>query len=373
MKRRGFLFVGLLVIALLAVYLQPVYFPKKPAKPRETIAEDTTVDGTSTALKYEPIKAQGYAAYIGKSLDSLTARLGKPVKSYDSGFGFFVNVYRTAKEKEYLEVNVTDKKVRAIKVIGQDADDLAPFKMKMSMNELTNITMLYPSFSIDYNEQTINFELMEEDMNYRPLIAFDNGTFAILFFNQNNSQLFGAMFLDKDMLLKLSPYQVADGKVPQFEETSADWEQVNRSKEEQAFIITNALRSQDKLENYQTNFTLQGKADDLQVNFLEKPDKYLDESRRETYRRMHDGVSNQPFLITSDEFDNLLKIQKFTGLQGFMEEPCYDLMFQLLTYYSDPYIHTKFMDESPQAIGIAISKRNMVVLLEKIEKTEDSE
>ncbi|MGC3051193.1 CAP-associated domain-containing protein [Enterococcus faecalis] len=43
---------------------------------------------------------------------------------------------------------------------------------------------IYSIFAFNFHHEAYDVELMEEDMNYRPLDAFDNGSFAVLFFNQ---------------------------------------------------------------------------------------------------------------------------------------------------------------------------------------------
>ncbi|MFZ4460868.1 CAP-associated domain-containing protein, partial [Enterococcus gallinarum] len=79
-------------------------------------------------------------------------------------------------------------------------------------------------FTFEYHDTEVGIELMEEDMNYRPLIAFDNDTFAILFFDQTTNGLFSVVYLDKDSLLKLLPYQVFGEGLPHYQaDKSADW------------------------------------------------------------------------------------------------------------------------------------------------------
>ena len=87
------------------------------------------------------------------------------------------------------------------------------------MTDLTELTMIYPNFTLSQNDRSVSFELMEQDMNYRPLVAFDNGTFAVLFFDQKTSELAAVTYLDQTTLLKLSPYQLTEGELPLFQES----------------------------------------------------------------------------------------------------------------------------------------------------------
>lgn len=58
------------------------------------------------------------------------------------------------------------------------------------MQDLTKITTIYTNFTFEYHDTEVGIELMEEDMNYRPLIAFDNDTFAILFLIKQQTAYF---------------------------------------------------------------------------------------------------------------------------------------------------------------------------------------
>lgn len=369
MKRR-LIFLLLLFIAILVVYLQPVFFPRQaPAYDNQT-----NKDVSQTSLKYEPIKVSGYASLIGKNSSELTNILGKPLVSYDSGFGYRVNTYKTENKTSYIAANIRNGKVAAVKVAGNDDKHTTPFKSGMTMNDLTKVTMLYPNFSLDYNGEKIQFELMEEDMNYRPLVAFTNDTFAILFFNQKKSQLMGITYLDKQMLLELAPYTSIDGQLPKVHKTQlTDWDEVNRLKETSAFELLNVLRQLESRSIYTTNFTLQGRADDINADFLKKPRKYLNEERFKQFERMKDVTNPQPFLIVSDEFDQMLKKMKIPAVAGFYYRPMMDTMFQIMSFYSDPYLHTRFLSEGQQKVGVGIAEDNMVILLEDTEETEDSE
>jgi len=368
--KRRLIFWLLLFVAIAVVYLQPVFFP------RQAPAYDTQTnkDVSQTSLKYKPIKVSGYAEFIGKSSSELTNILGKPLVSYDSGFGYRVNTYQSEDKTNYIAANIRNGKIAAVKVAGNDDQHTAPFKSKMTMNDLTNVTMLYPNFSLDYNGEKIQFELMEEDMNYRPLVAFTNDTFAILFFNQKKSQLVGITYLDKQMLLELAPYTSIEGQLPQVRKTQlTDWDEVNRLKETSSFDLLNVLRKLENREAYTTNFTLQGRADDINADFLKEPKKYLNEERFKQFERMKDVANPQPFLIVSDEFDQMLKTMKIPAVSGFYYRPMVDTMFQIMSFYSDPYLHTRFLSEGQQKVGVGIDEDNMVILIEDTEETEDSE
>ena len=54
--------------------------------------------------------------------------------------------------------------------------------------------------------------------------------------------------------------------------------------------------------------------------------------------------------------------------------PVYDPIFTLLSWYSNPYLVSRLFYDESEAIGIAFSKENMLVLFQEINQpTESSE
>lgn len=370
-KKRWLIFVILLLASLTAVYLQPIFFPRQVQTIRP---HDSQIigEGGNTSLQVEPIPAEGFAKLIGKSQKEFERTYGSPIVSYDSGYGFSINRYQTELANSFLEVSIRKGKVAAIKTTGINGADIAPFQLQMSMGDLAQITMLYPNFTIKTGEAEVTIELMEEDLNYRPLVAFDNGTYGILFFN-NNSELIAVAYLTKEMLLELAPYNLTDGSATAMTPAADDWENVNQQKETQGFRLLNILRRNEALTPYETTYTLQGQSRDFLTRFLKKPENYLNGSRLDSFTRVTQGLGNEVFIVGGKEFEELAAALEVTGVYGFFETPCYDLTFQILSWYSDPYMHERFIKDGTQAVAIGISQQNMVILFEDRAATEDSE
>lgn len=369
MKRR-FIFLGFFVFALLVVYLQPVFFPRQAQTIRPQNSQ-ATGEGTITNMQADPVPAAGFATEIGSSLKDFEKTYGQPVDSYDSGYGFTISRYETD-ATGFLEVSSKEGKITAIKTTGIDGEKIAPFSLKMTMGDLATITMLFPNFTIKDGDEEVKIELMEEDLSYRPLLVFDNGIYGILFFN-SEAELYGIMYLNKETLLELSPYNVVSGEVPLITPKADSWEEIDQKKADQGFQLLNTLRLQEELPQYETTYTLQGQSRDFLSRFLKSPDKFLEESRYASFQRVTEEASNEVFMVTGNEFSDLAKAVGVPGIQGFFETPCYDLTFQILSWYSDPYMHTRFMEDKNQAIAIGITQQNMVILFEDVAETEDSD
>ncbi|MGD1370448.1 CAP-associated domain-containing protein, partial [Enterococcus faecium] len=103
--------------------------------------------------------------HFGQSYDRLT-----------SGVGFETRYYENKASHLTFEVNVQDSMVTTVKVLQTGPADITPFYLGMTMQDLTKLTTIYTNFTFEYHDTEVGIELMEEDMNYRPLIAFDNDT-----------------------------------------------------------------------------------------------------------------------------------------------------------------------------------------------------
>lgn len=82
---------------------------------------------------------------------------------------------------DYLEVNVRENKVIAIKVFNNDKM-IEPFKIDMKLADLSDLMTIYSNFAFNFHHEAYDVELMEEDMNYRPLVALIMAVLQCYFF-----------------------------------------------------------------------------------------------------------------------------------------------------------------------------------------------
>jgi hypothetical protein len=366
MKRLG-LFGAILLSVIIAFYMEPVWFPPKIEGKKN---QEQQIQNQMTAWKYQKLQTTGFSMYVGQSVAELEQRYGEPYERMTSGFGFETRYYKDQVNHLSFEANIENDQVSTIKVLNADKTNIAPFSLGMTMQDLTEITTIYTNFNFQYNDAEIGIELMEEDMNYRPLIAFNNETFAILFFDQSSNGLFSIVYLDKESLLKLLPYQVFGEDLPQYQvEEQVDWEQINQEKEVHSVQLLNELRYLDKLPLYQqsTNFSTQTKL--LLTDYLNKPEGILSKERLATWQQVNGSAkTTAKFSLTTDEFNQLLAKRKLAQTNGVFSHPVIDPTFTFLFLYSDPYYHDRFLANTSELLGIAFSKENMLILLQEIEK-----
>ena len=351
--------------------MHPVWFPPVSNEPNKS---EIRREPSPTTFNYEPIQTDGFAQWIGRNLSDFEKVYGRSEEVYSSGFSFVIHRY-SIDEQNYLEVNTEKKQITSIKVIGNQDKMIAPFSFGMTMNDLAQITMIYPNFSLNHDGRTISFELMEDDMNYRPLIAFDNGSFAMLLFSPKaaDNSLFSVIYLDKETLLKLKPYQVTEGVPPHFnQETDADWESINQSKQKQSKELFQLFRSRDELAAFQLSTDVQMKSEELLGAFFVNPEDYLTTERVQKLHRMQEDFYSENFTLSSGEIEDFLKTFKVADANLYLELPVYDPTFSILSWYSIPYSHTRYMHPNSEALGIAFSKENVVVLLQNVENITES-
>ncbi len=373
-------FLCVFFIILIAAYLQPVYFPHPDGKVSQ-VKNSETKKVSPVALNYSEVTSSGFATFIGKSKEELIASFGEPEKKEPSGLGYTWWIYYKKGTAGYFQVSIQQDIVLSIFSLGKD-DQTAPFKTNMNLVEVTDLADIQSIFSFDYENRTYAFELTEEDMNYRPLIAFDNGTFAILHFSQKNGKLLAIRYLDKKSLLQLMPYQLNEGEVSAISFSGKeDWETIDQSNQGQFLTILNYIREMEKLPKYDLSQSLSETAQiDLQ-KFIQNPEDTLTSKIRgaEWLDRQEKLSFAQPFIFSSDEMKKLVSDEQLdpAKIHGIFQTPSLDVPWLLGNWYGDQVIQPQLSKKTDRTAGIGFSKDKLLFLLSKddeksAESTEES-
>lgn len=234
----------------------------------------------------------------------------------------------------------------------------------MDLTDLTSVTTLFSNFDLDYDGQPVSLELSEEDMNYRPLIAFDNDTFAILFFGQNNYQLYGVAYVNKEMLLQVMPYQWNSEPISGYQLddlTEQEWEERNLANTARGISLINYLRKLENLGNYPIDGELFNYANTFIQQVSLQPETILSEN---ALREWQEIVPEVPYMhqlsLTNDD---LLDQNTFENQWSMINKPVTDVTFSVLNWYSDPYTYSHFTHDD-ESLAIAFYQENMVVLIQ---------
>ena len=118
-------------------------------------------------------------------------------------------------------------------------------------------------------------ELSEKDMNYQPLMAFDNNIFVILHMSKETGEVVGLRYLSQQMLLELQPYQLLEGNLvirPAEQTSTPESDEQNR---QQLLAIINIVRSRLNLAPLSRVQETDEVAERLLKEFIERPEAYL--------------------------------------------------------------------------------------------------
>lgn len=371
--KRVLTFLAVFLVVLTISYLQPVFFPEN--KTANTNSEYGEHSASHTSLPHEELQAQGFATYIGKDIQELQKEYGEPTEIIPSGFDYDVWVYGT-KVQEYFEVNVSKQVIQAIKAFSQE-EQLQPFWVGMSLIDMSELTTIYSNFNFDYQEEHYDIELMEEDMNYYPLVAFDNETFGILHFSQGTGKLEAVTYLNKKTLLSWMPYQLNEGeRLPVAMDTEADWATINQQKASHMTRIMNFLRYREYLASYRTDKEQTSGANKALTSFLAHPEEILkNEDRLALWQvEQEEEISDSVFVLSNEEFQELMKKSHLENSSGLLSTPIYDETFRTLIWWGDAFYHSRFSHKQRESLGVAFSKENVLVLLkDSNQKTEESD
>lgn len=376
MKRIG-QFIFLLLSFIIIAYAQPLLFPREQDVKIVAPAEETDVTLTHTSFPYGEIKATGLAGFIGQAPQELTKIYGEPLEIQETGLGFDWWILGENGE-DYLQVAVRGQVISSIFVLGKMVD-LEPFEIGMDLTDIAELTTIYSNFDFDYREEHYKIDLSEEDMNYRPLIAYDNGSFALLHLSHSDGKLIGVRYLDKQTLVELMPYQLNEGSLNELEyPEQTDWELINGNRQRQLHSLLMILSQRDGRRGYSYLPELSSAADKTLSDFVAKPEEILSEPKRlEALRTTFTSAAyNQVFSLTASEFDKLISASKIEGegIHGLVYGPSYDVPFLALTWQGDSRFQRQFMQDDDLGVGIAF-KENLVLFLfveESTAKTVDS-
>ncbi|MEG0285713.1 MULTISPECIES: CAP-associated domain-containing protein [Vagococcus] len=378
--KRFFEFTVCLIIVFSIVYMKPVISSRNQPKPKnDLLVEEVKVSHKS--VPYYELNTTGMANHIGKTEKEFLKEFPNPKKTWDSYNGSKWLVYGETVEDTY-QVEIRNHVVTSIFVLGEKVDS-SPFSMGMNLVDLAEITTIFSNFNFEYGDEKYEVELTEDDMNYRPLVAFNNGTFAMLHINQGNGQLMAVRYLDKNSLLALMPYQMnQENKVKQGLQTPPEtWGKVNQDNREQLIAILNLLREKEEKEKYVLDSKLQVGATESLQTLIEKPEDILeDEARLKSWQEMVDKEDiSSTFLLNEKELKKLAtKVDlKEKETHGIFYYPVTDVPFMVTNWYGSRFYHEELAHKTDRLIGISFNEEMVMTFLgpenEASQTTESSD
>ncbi|MGX6969754.1 CAP-associated domain-containing protein [Vagococcus bubulae] len=363
MRRIGeFLLVFLIVLTFF--YMKPVVLSQKSPKPVDELVVNEIKPQTKATQQNE-LNATGMSTMIGLSETQLKEKMSNPKKEWVVGVNRKWLVYGD-NAKNYYQVELTDDKVSSIFVLGTEVD-IAPFNVDMTLGDVSEITTIYPNFEFDYHDKKYEIELTEDDMNYRPLVSFDNGTFALLHFNYDTGKLLGIRYVGKNTLVEMIPYQLnEETPVKPVELTDEQWNQFNQANTEQLFTILNVMRERINRKPYKldTELTLESKK--ALEGFNKEPKSVIKkEDRLEQWQEKVDSSNpSDRFILVDEEMERLLKLGKpiDKNTHGLFVQSMGDVPFIVSNWFVNRFDQREIKDAKDEYIGIAFNKNQVLVL-----------
>ena len=355
-----------LFVVISFVYMKPVVSSYNQPKPKnDLIVEEVKVSHKS--VPYYELNTTGMATHIGKTKVQFEKEFPNPKKTWTSFNGTEWLVYGDNVE-DYYQVEIKNHVVSSIFLLGDHLES-EPFSMGMNLVDLAEITTIFSNFNFEYGDEKYEVELTEDDMNYRPLVAFNNGTFAMLHINQGNGKLMAIRYLDKNSLLSIMPYQMnQENKVKESLETEESaWPKVNQDNRDQLITIINLLRLREEKEGYLVDSKLQlGTAKSLEI--LQKTPElvFTEPDRKELWEKVFDqNDETKSFLLNNKELSLLagetdLDEKKTHGIFYY---PVADVPFMITNWYGSRFFHEELTHKKDKRIGVSFEKEMVMTFL----------
>ncbi len=365
MKKRVLEVVTLFLLVVVIVYGQAVLTPQENKLPKN---EDQETAQVVTPLPYTKLKDNYYSQLIGAKKSDVYELLGQPKEVSQENEAYELFDYG-ANQNKFLQIRLKNNRVEEILSLGLKEKN-SPFKIGMTESSLSELTTLNSNYELG---EDLAFELAEEDINYRPLVAFENDSFAIFYFDPISNELLAISYLSKERLQEKMPYQITKG---QKESVLFSKESEKAQKETQLFSdnyrkVVNHLRQKQKLVTFGNLYDNDEAAKKALIQLNQNQEKLL---KKDTFQRLKEKkMLNQRLLIDGKELDALgEKLELPTISSGILKMNVQDSFAEALEDFMFPPLNRQFHKETNDIFSVATANQNMIVLLSETKVTQDS-
>ncbi|WP_414840073.1 CAP-associated domain-containing protein [Carnobacterium sp. TMP28] len=338
-------------------------------------------------VKQEIFPLEGIGQYVGGTLDLLEKKYGRPLRIEPTSYSYEWWVYGD-NEKDYFQVGVSkEDKIVSLFVLGSTLD-VSPFKVGMDISEVYQLTPLYPTFSIEYENKDYTIELSENDLNYHPIVMFEKNIFSILMVDRKTNKINAIRYVNKQTLLQSDIYEVFPQNEGITKKNLIKEVEDEKGKIKEVEVPLNALRKRYNLSELTYNKELSSIAKAI---FINQEKMTLEQSNEEAKKRESSLVegsikiesSNENETIqdkfvdevklpplTSKETQDYLKLNKLTLLENRI---VYSNQFTnptwLITYwFSLENQRTILTDPLMKRFGVAFRGEEVLLILDKPEE-----
>jgi uncharacterized protein YkwD len=202
---------------------------------------------TNELISTDERPTQGVSTFIGKTVEEWTKVYGKPSRIDPTPYGYEWWIYNQD-YKTYMQVGVEENTIVTIFVMGEEVD-IFPYQIGQKVEDIYQFTFVETEHVVELPSGTYRFELSEEDINTRPLIALGD-IYAQLYIDKFTSTLSSVRFLNGKTLVKQHPYEmVYRGELLEADPLTEEmWKKVESGTEQQIFELTNIIRQRFQLD-----------------------------------------------------------------------------------------------------------------------------
>ncbi|MDR4886624.1 CAP domain-containing protein [Fredinandcohnia sp. QZ13] len=211
------------------------------------------VEHTATKLKHSSTTKQniplqkeihqynGLISFIGMDSTQIKEKLGEPQRIDRSSYDYDWWVYNT-NPQNYIQVGIENGRVVTVYGTGDDVL-VEPFAIGQPVEEIRSKGLIKPKISLNVDKNPYRFELTDNELNARPLIAMGN-VYIQLYVDTFTDKISSIRFLDGRTLIKLRPYELAyRGELLSAKEVIPEkWQEIEQGTKAQILDITNVIR-----------------------------------------------------------------------------------------------------------------------------------
>lgn len=361
MKRVGELLVAFLIV-LVIVYMKPVVLSYNQPKLEEG-TELIDVSLVEKSISYNELNATGMANYIGMTESNFLKTKPKPLEEWQVDPNRKWLLYGD-NSRDYYQIEVVDGVIASVFTLGSETETL-PFQFGMTLADISEITTIYSNFDFDFEGEHYSIEFTEDDMNYRPLVAFNNDSFALLHFDYHSSQLIGIRYLDKKTLLGLIPPQNATSKSHGLNNVSPDKEkEFNQAYSDQLLSLLNTLREEDDRKLLARDTHISNVSREALRELSEHPESIFKKEERLLEWEEKRAIPDQSFALNEDELRRVIQkgnpnSKKISGLYA---NQVYDIPFLVMDWYGERFSYKELTDKRDELTGISIDSHQLLIL-----------
>lgn len=390
----------LFVVFLMGTYFFPLFFDwdkKEPILlPEETSSNEESESSTlpQSSADQSMIPAVGFANYVGLAVDDFLVEYGEPVNVEKLSDMSEIWIYGTD-SADYLQVIVENYVVTEVLVLGTSVE-IPPFEMGMEQEGMYPLASFHPKFIVPFENQSIQINLNENELNNRPLIAFDNQTYAIITMDSQTNTVIGIQYMTNEKLLSSGLYDLAPfSSVVQEPVKLLNPAALEKVRTQQTIRYINIMREKMGLIPLEESLILEAVGNDL-FEFHQSSKEQNPQTETESYEESSEdaliisdeaaveevdeseaGESNNQETRTEDTIEAFEALNE-TTIQSFLEEESIDLDKVRLLYQiapTDPSVYALqwftlaeyrdiLMDDSMRRIGITYQGDELLVILD---------